>query len=284
MPKSSFHGLRVLSLESRRAAEIATLISNFEGVPTVAPALREVPIADNPESARFADAVERGDYDAIVFLTGVGARTLFDDLDPSRREAFLHALRQTTVIVRGPKPLGVMREWQVPVKVTAPEPNTWRELVSAIDAASALPPGARVAVQEYGASNPELLEALRDRGATVTPVAVYEWALPEDIGPLERAVAAIAGGAIDVVLFTTQIQLRHLLQVARSLAREEEVLGGLRRMVVASIGPTTSDELRRRGVPPDLEASHPKMGVLVTEAAARAGHVLTTKGAKHTKD
>jgi uroporphyrinogen-III synthase len=51
-------------------------------------------------------------------------------------------------------------------------------------------------------------------------------------------------------------------------------------MVVASIGPTTSDELRRRGVPPDLEASRPKMGVLVTEAAAQA---ITTKGTKSTK-
>jgi len=44
MPKESFSGARVLSFESRRAAEIATLISNFDGQQTVAPALREVPL------------------------------------------------------------------------------------------------------------------------------------------------------------------------------------------------------------------------------------------------
>jgi uroporphyrinogen-III synthase len=150
-------------------------------------------------------------------------------------------------------------------------------VLAAIDEAGGLPVGSRVAVQEYGVSNPELLEGLRARGAAVTPVAVYEWALPEDVGPLQRAARALAAGEIDVVLFTTQVQVVHLVRIAQSLGEEPAVLRGLGAAIVASIGPTTSDELRRRGLPPDIEASHPRMGVLVTEAAERAADLLGGK-------
>jgi len=55
------------------------------------------------------------------------------------------------------------------------------------------------------------------------------------------------------------------------------VLAGLRRVVIASIGPTTSEELRQRGLQVDLESSHPKMGFLAREAAERARDLLRTK-------
>jgi len=44
---SGFTGLRVLALESRRAAELAKLISTYGGEPVVAPAMREVPLDSN---------------------------------------------------------------------------------------------------------------------------------------------------------------------------------------------------------------------------------------------
>jgi uroporphyrinogen-III synthase len=122
-------------------------------------------------------------------------------------------------------------------------------------------------VQEYGVSNVELLDALRVRGAQVTPVPVYRWALPEDLGPLNTAVRALVRGELDVAIFTTGMQLVHLWQVAREAGAEDAVRRALKRMVIASIGPTTSEELRRQGIEPRLEASHPKMGFLVRDAA-----------------
>jgi uroporphyrinogen-III synthase len=104
----------------------------------------------------------------------------------------------------------------------------------------------------------------------VTRVPVYRWALPEDLGPLEVAIRAIAAGELDVALFTTATQVAHLLQVAGRMGLEPAVRDGLARMVVASIGPTTSEELRAQGLRIDMEPSHPKMGILVREAAERA--------------
>jgi uroporphyrinogen-III synthase len=272
--------LRVLLLESRRARELASIVTSYGGDALVAPSMREVPLESNTEAIAFGDALIRGDFDIVVLLTGVGTRALVQVIDgAAKREPFLEALRSTRVVARGPKPVAVLRELQVPVWATAPEPNTWRELLAVLDERAADAPlrGLRVAVQEYGAPNPDLMAGLEQRGARVTRVPVYQWALPEDLGPLRDAIAALSRGDLHVALFTTGTQVVHLMKVAATMQMEEAVRSALRRLVVASIGPTTSEELRQQGLDIDLEASHPKMGFLVREAAERAGGLLGGK-------
>lgn len=270
----SFHGLRVVSFESRRAAEIAELIRKQEGVPIVAPSMRESPIENNAEAFEFAERLFRGDFDMVLFLTGVGTRALAKVL-ASRypEERFSEALRKITVAARGPKPMAALREMKVPVAVMAPEPNTWRELLAAL----ADRKEHRIAIQEYGKSNPELLDGLRARGAEVTPVRVYQWDLPEDLTPLREAVRRIADGEADVVMFTTSIQIQHLFRVAVEQKLSEAVQQGLRRMAIASIGPTTTESLEEFDLAPDITPSHPKMGYLVKETAEQAALILERK-------
>lgn len=276
----NFGGLRVLALESRRAAEVGALIATYGGTPLVAPALREVPLESNTDALEFAARLLRGEFDITVFMTGVGTRALLSAIETRYgRDDVLDALRRTRVVARGPKPLAVLRELSVPVWVNVPEPNTWRELVQAVDARKDEQPleGARIALQEYGVSNAELLDELDRRGARVLRVPVYRWALPEDVAPLREAVQAVADGRVDVAMFTTGVQLVHLCQVAGELGLASQVRRGLSRAVIGSIGPSTSDEIRRRGLEPDLEASHPKFGLLVRELAERAGALLRLK-------
>jgi uroporphyrinogen-III synthase len=282
-PTPDFQQLRVLIFESRRARELASIVESYGGQAISAPSMREVPLESNTEALAFADALERGEYDLVILLTGVGTRALVAVVEGVRgsREPFVEALRRTKVVARGPKPVAVLRELDVPVWLTAPEPNTWREVLTALDSRQneLTLRGSRVAVQEYGASNPDLLSGLEARGARPTRVPVYQWALPEDLGPLEAACRALAGGGIDVALFTTATQVVHLLKVARSIGFDEGVRTGLRKAVVASIGPTTTEELRQQGIAPDLEPTHPKMGFLVREAAERAAELLKAKRA-----
>jgi uroporphyrinogen-III synthase len=279
MAPASFDGLRILSLESRRATEIARLIKTYGGEPFVVPAMREVPLESNALALQFAARLMNGGFDLIVFLTGVGVRRLLSIVEMKyEREKFLAALRKVRVAARGPKPVAVLKELSVPVAVTAPEPNTWRELLTAIETEYG---GAlkdfRVAVQEYGISNPELLEGLAEQCAEVVKVPVYEWALPEDVQPLREAVLGIANGGVDVVLFTTGVQVMHLFEIAVQMKSEDEVRAGLQSVVVGSIGPTTTGELQRHGIAPDFEPSHPKMGFLVNEAAENARTLLEQK-------
>src|SRR5271168_4368328 len=252
-----FDGLRVVSFESRRATEMGELIRRQAGVPFVAPSMREAPIENNPEAFEFAERLFRGEFDLMIFLTGVGTRALNKVL-ASRypEEQFAQALRKLAVAARGPKPLAALREFKVPVTVTAPEPNTWRELLVALDGRTER----QIAVQEYGKPNVELLEALRNQGAEVTPVRVYQWDLPEDLAPLREAVHRIAEGKADVAMFTTSIQIPHLYRIAAEEQLTEAMQQALHGMVIASIGPTTSETLQDFGLEPDLTPSHPKMG------------------------
>jgi uroporphyrinogen-III synthase len=271
MAVTNFQGLTVLTLESRRGQEMSRLIETYGGKPLHAPAMREVPLDSNPEALKFAEALLSGKLDVVVFLTGVGARALSQVLESVQlKEKFLEALRKVSVIARGPKPVAVLREWKVPIALTAPEPNTWRELLQAIDDHNLDLRDKQVAVQEYGVSNPELLEGLRERGGHVTAVPVYRWDFPEDTAPLREAVESIIAGRIDVALFTTGVQITHLFKIAEQTGKKDGLKASFEKVVKASIGPTTSEVLRSYGLSIDLEASHPKMGFLVREAAEQS--------------
>jgi uroporphyrinogen-III synthase len=266
---SSFDGLRVATFESRLSGPLADLIEKYGGVAVPAPSLREVPLADNAEALAFGERLVAGEFDMVIFLTGVGTRYLAQAIELKLpRATWTAALRRAKVVIRGPKPLVALRELGVRVDIQAPEPNTWHEVLAALD--ERLPVGGlRVAVQEYGETNPELIEGLERRGAAVTRVPVYRWALPEDTGPLRAAIAEIAEGRIGAALFTSAQQVDHLLQIAAEEGREADVRAGFeRRVVIGSVGPTTSEALRAHGLPADIEPEHPKMGHLVAAVAA----------------
>ena len=261
----SFAGKRVLCFETRRANETAELIRRNGGEPFIAPSMRELPIEANEDAFRFAQRLFAGEFDMVILLSGVGTRYLARAIATKWPEtAFPDALRNVAVVARGPKPVAVLREMNVRPAVTVPEPNTWRELLAAIEGR----PARRIAVQLYGRPHPELIAALEERGAEVTSVPVYVWGLPEDTGPLREAVSRLAAGDVDVTMFTTSNQIVNLLQIARETSLETAVLEGLNRTTVASIGPTTSEMLAEYGVRVDMEPSHPKLGILVKEAAS----------------
>ncbi|HYP06528.1 MAG TPA: uroporphyrinogen-III synthase [Bryobacteraceae bacterium] len=272
----AFEGKRVLCFESRRAEETAELIRRNGGDPIVAPAMREVPLERNEEALRFGEGLLRGDFDMILFLTGVGTRQLMKVLATRFEvQSIVDALRRITIVARGPKPTAALREMQVQPHMIASEPNTWREIVTVLDGR----PERRIAIQEYGRPSIELMDALRARGAEVTQVPVYTYEMPEDVEPLRRAVEQLAqqDGGVQVTMFTTGQQAVHLMQIAQEMGCEDRVLHGLRRSMIASIGPTTTSALADFGLAPDMEPSRPKLGFLVKEAAEQSAEILCKK-------
>ena len=270
-----FRGVCVVSFESRRAIEMERLITTYGGDPLVAPSMREVPLERNEQALAFAADLLADRFDMVLFLTGVGTRALGKVVE-TRYELgeFLDALRRVKIIARGPKPVAVLREWDVPIHIRVPEPNTWREILAELEP---LPAGKRIAVQEYGKSNIELLEALRAGGLEVTTVPVYQWDLPEDPGPLRKAIEAICGGQAAVALFTTSVQVDHVLKVASAMGCEDQLRARLNQMMIASIGPMASEALREHGLHVAFEPTHPKMGFLVKEAAEQSAAILASK-------
>jgi uroporphyrinogen-III synthase len=270
-----FEGLRILTLESRRADIVQKLVAEQGGECFNAPSVRERPLETNPQAAEFARELIAGEYDMVILTTGVGTRYLLDVVSASGAlEPFLEALRRVRIVSRGPKPAAVLNELKIPVTVNVPEPNTWREVLEATAGISAR----RVAVQEYGAPNPELIHLLRQRGSVVTPVAIYRWDLPEDLAPLEEAVQRVCDRWCRIVIFLSSVQLTNLLRVAERAALREAAVSAMKQdIVVVSIGPVMTDALVREGLRPDFEPKHPKLGVCIRQLAERSRQLVLAK-------
>lgn len=256
--------IRVCSFESRRGEEMRNLIERAGGTATIAPSMKEVPLADNAPVFGFLQRLLAKEIDTLIFLTGVGARALLEAAATRVPQAeTVAAINAGRIIVRGPKPVPVLKEAGIRIDIRAPEPNTWREILAAIDGAGIDLVGQRIAIQEYGAPNRELEAALRDRGAIVETVSVYRWSLPDDIGPLQQAIEQTIAGAFDGLLFTSAQQAHHILKVADQMGCRAEWLAAANRCVIGSIGPTATETLVQVGLQPDLEPEHGKMGHLV---------------------
>ena len=269
--------LRVLSLESRRADEMRSLIERHGGIATVAPSMREIPLEENPAAFAFGEELLAGRIDVAVFLTGVGAAALMESLETRwPRAEIVSALERCITVVRGPKPTVVLSKWGLRIDHRAPEPNTWRELLSTLADAVDLS-GRRIAIQEYGKPSDELYRELESRGASLLPVPVYRWALPTETAPLRDAVHRTIAGDFDVILFTSAQQLHSVLEIAGESGLSSEWLAAANRCVVASIGPTATETLVEGGLGVDLQPSHPKMGPLVKEAIEAGRRLLAGK-------
>jgi len=260
------------------------MIARQGGEPIEAPSLREVPLR-GPEGL---DALEQDLVNGVpvllVLLTGVGAELLIEGLQQNLpRERVLGLLQSpsTTIVCRGPKPHAALKPFGIKPAVVVGEPNTWRDVLREIDARD-LARGKSAYIQEYGRTNAELVTGLEQRAtASVRPVKTYAWTLPEDLAPLHDAIERIARGDADIALFTSGIQLTHLLQVAEERGATERLRSGLARLVIASVGPLMTEALVAAGLPPDIEPEHPKLGHLMVALSALGPQKIAEKRALH---
>ena len=262
-----FHGLRVLSFESRMASDMERLLRRHAGEPRVIPAMREIPIPlqDNGAVFRFGVKLILQQVDIVILMTGVGTKALFEVLQTRYPLAeIIEALKKTIVVTRGPKPLAVLKTMGVESNITVPEPNTWHDVIATLDYYRPVQ-GLKIAIQEYGISKPEMVEDLKKRGAEVFSVPVYRWALPEDTAPLETVIREVLRGEFDAMVITNAAQIDHVMQLAERNNTVQAFREACKNMVVASIGPTASEGLKHHDLPVDFEPSHPKMGILVKE-------------------
>ena len=261
-------GMRIATLEARMTGALASLISKRGGEPVCAPALREAPL-DCAEDVRYLlDKLESGSLDVVVFQTGVGARALFKEADNQGRLDFLlDALRGITTVCRGPKPTAALRQVDVQITTGVAAPYTTTEL---LDALTALPVrGKRLMALQYGERNAALMAALREQCASVDELCLYEWQLPDDISPMVSLIEDLLDGRVDVITFTSQVQIRHLYKVAAANGVPEEDLSDAlnNRTIVCAVGPTCAAALAHVGVATDTQPEYPKMGHMVNALA-----------------
>ena len=259
-------------------SEMASLIARHGGIPLSAPVLQEVYLKDSPEVQQLVRDICEGRVEAVVLLTGVGTQALVGTAaDMGLEQEFLRCLDQRTVIARSPKPARVLRQYKIHIDVMPPEPFTSEDLIQAIQGVDLR--DKEVAVQLYGGPSGLLAAALRERGARVREVALYQWGLPEDETPAFRLIDDLAAGKIDAICFTSQPQVGNLFTIAGQVGKETSLRDSLNgAVVVASVGPVCSRKLRDYGVKVDVEPEHVHMGNLVQAVAEHFEAARVTLG------
>ncbi len=261
-------GTKAICFESRLSDSAALMLEKYGTDVISAPSMQEVPLEEHGEVFEFGDLLFGGDVDVLVCMTGVGTRMMIDTLRTRHEmDKILMALTGLTIVVRGPKPVTVLKELGVSYHVNAPEPNTWEELLEAMnnhpktrDLA-----GKTVAVQEYGETNEPLMDSLRERGAEVVQVPVYRWALPDDTEPLKKGLRAVLDGEVEISVFTSKTQIHHVMEMAAADNVVEKFREALNKTFVASVGPVCTKGLESQGIHVDFEPTRPKLGVFIKE-------------------
>jgi uroporphyrinogen-III synthase len=138
--------------------------------------------------------------------------------------------------------------------------------------------GREVTVVHYGERNEPIVSNLEARGARVHELMLYEWRLPADVSALSQAIDALISGEIPVLAFTSQVQVRHLLEVAGP-GRREALLDALNASVlVGAVGPTCAAACTSAGIRAVVSPERPKLSpllqVLATAHTARGTRAI----------
>ncbi|HEX3866919.1 MAG TPA: uroporphyrinogen-III synthase [Gemmatimonadaceae bacterium] len=262
-----FNGARVLLLEARRSDEMASLVWRHGGTPVSAPALAEVPV-DAPGIATIVDRLASGAFDIVVLLSGAGATRLLEESERTGRTTDVErSLSGATTICRGPKPTLVLKKRGVVPRYVVAPPNTTEQLLEIL---AELPLARRDAlIVSAGEIFAEPSAFLTAHGARSTEVLLYRW----DLSPTVRetltvAIDDIVAGRVAAIAFTSQVQVRHLMEVARAAGLDDAVRRACAaRVIVGAVGRTTARALREYSLEPRTIPDHPKMGHLVAALA-----------------
>ena len=252
LERRPLHGRRVVVTRARaQASGFARTLRELGAEVVELPAIRIEPRIDSQE---VRDAVARlSDYSLVCLTSPNGVRLLFEAMQEAGQDA--RALAGATVAAIGPGTARALAERGIVVDVV-PERFVAEALVEAL--ADVEVAGRRVLIARAAEARDVLPDALRERGAEVDVIALYETVREQpDEEEVERAQAA------DYVTFTSSSTVTNLI----------EALGDRfpKSARVVSIGPVTSETARVAGLQVDVEAERHDIDGLLTALLADAG-------------
>ncbi len=251
LERRPLHGRRIVVTRAReQASGLATTLRALGAEVVELPAIRIEPRIESEGVRRAVDSIHS--YALICLTSPNGAPLLFEALAATGKDA--RALANATIAAIGPGTARALEEHGIVADVV-PERFVAEALVEALAGLDVA--GRPVLVARAAEARDVLPEALREHGAKVDVIALYE-TVRED--PDLEAVEAAQGA--DYVTFTSSSTVRNLTE-----ALGERFPRGAR---VVSIGPITSEAARAAGLEVHVEAERHDVDGLVAALLADA--------------
>jgi uroporphyrinogen III methyltransferase/synthase len=255
MSERPLKGRTVVVTRTRaQAAELATILSEAGAEVLEFPTIRIV----DPEDWGPADtaAARLADYDWVVFTSANAVRAFFARLTGTGADALAG---MSVAAVAGPTAARLSDRGITPAFV--PDDHRAEGVVDGL-VERGVGTGSRVLIPRALEARELIPETLRARGAEVDVVPVYRTVLGEgDVAVMAR----FGARTVDAVTFTSSSSVRNFVDL---LGRDgvPAILDGV---LMASIGPVTSETMRSLGLSPAVEAADSTVAGLVRALVAR---------------
>ena len=216
-------GKTVALAEGRQLEELATLLEKEGAAALRCPMLSILDVPDaKPVNAWLRDLVA-GKFDYVILLTGEGLRRLVAFAERSgHKDEAIAALGKTKIVTRGPKPGQALKEIGLKPTLVAAAPTT-DGVITTLKRQDLS--GTTIGVQLYSESNAPLTDFLTAAGAKVKTVQPYVYAPAADADRVADLISRAAGGAVDVIVFTSSPQVDRVFEVAAEPARRPVAAG-----------------------------------------------------------
>ena len=279
----SLNGLTVAITASRRALELAHLITNFGGIPYISPTVGiESNMDKSKETEEFIKKIIEDKLDYVIFMTGPGVYSLMSAAKKVQMESNVsEALKQTIVVARSLKPKIVLGKYGIKTDIV-PDENTADGIAKILKSRGIQ--GKKIGVLWHGSYFPVFRNEMSAAGAKIFECSTYTYSFDlnengakileemgfksvyPDQGKVIKLIEAINKGDIHIITFTSPPSARDLFNIAESHKMKEPLLLSLNNnVIVVAIGPSTKKALEENEVQVDVMPQIYKMGPMVKE-------------------
>ena len=258
--------MRVGITADRRWEEQARLFTDRGAEVLHGPTLRTIDLSESEPLRAATGALAERPPDYLVVSTGMGMKRWLEAAERwGLSQPLLAGLAGARVIARGAKANSAARQAGLDVWWKAPH-ETMQEIVDHLSKENVA--GARVAVQLFEPEGHPSTEALRAVSGELVEVPVYQWALPDDLGPAHRLIEATVGGDLDAVTFTAQPAVHNLFRIAGG--QGDQLRAAFNGGVVAScVGPVCASAATEEGIKAPIWPDPPRLPAMVRQVTAR---------------
>ncbi|MBM3897570.1 MAG: uroporphyrinogen-III synthase [Thaumarchaeota archaeon] len=281
----SLNGLTVAVTGSRRASELAHLISNMGGIPYVAPTVGIVARSANEANAE-SFIKTAGEVDYVVFMTGPGVFTVMEMAEKLNfKDDLIQTLKKKIVVGRSQKPKAALQKFGITAQLVPADTHDNTAAGIAKEMLKHDLKGKKVAVLWHGLKENILKEKLEKAGAKVSDFQVYDYSLTlskdgakvlsnmgfEYVEPDEKKVVKLiedmSKGKIHVITFTSPPSARNLFVIAKKHDMNNVLKKAIQNVIVVAVGLPTATAIQDNGVKVDVVPDVYKMGPMMKALA-----------------
>ena len=239
-------GRRIVVPESRQLDLFSSMLERQGASVLRCPLVTVRALEDTAHLDAWLRRLAAGDHDLLAFYTGDGVAHIAARAEQiGLRAQALSALARAKKIARGPKPAAALRKLGLRADAATKEPTTDGLLAHM----AGMPlQGCCVGVQIYpGAPSDQLRQKLAGMGAKFDPVLPYRYAADEENREVAHVIGRMAAGDVDLIAFTSQLQVHRLLDVADRMGLQRDLEQAFERTRIAAIGPVTAEAVGKAG-------------------------------------